>query len=130
MDEGRGEGRGMRRVVRAGFLVWLIAGATVAAPSARRAWAQSSSPEAWQRLSPEDRARARRNYERFQQLPEKDRDQIHERYQRWQNLQPEQRERLRENYESYRGLDPADRQRFEEGYEDWKQQGGNKGPHR
>jgi hypothetical protein len=115
----------MWRNVCASVVLAAVAGVAVAAPSVR---AQEAPPGAWQRLSPEDRARARQNYERFQQLPEKDRERIHERYQRWQNLQPEQRERLRENYESYRGLDPTERERFEQGYRDWKQQRG--GPER
>lgn len=118
----------MRRIVCTGVLVWAVARVAL---SARPVWAQQGPPpETWQRLSPEERAKARRNYERFQQLPEKDREQIHERYQRWQNLQPEQREQLRENYESYRGLNPTERERFENGYKDWKEQRGGKGSRR
>jgi hypothetical protein len=108
----------MRRIMWAGLLGWAIGGALAPVSLPRVVWAESP-PEAWQRLSPEQRARARRNYERFQQLPEKDRERIEQRYRRWQRLEPEQRERMRENYESYRGLDPAERERFEKGYEEW-----------
>ncbi len=117
----------MGRSACATLVLWAVAGIALSALPVR---AQGPSPEAWQRLSPEERARARRNYERFQQLPEKDRQGIHERYQRWQNFRPEQRERLRENYESYRDLNPTERQRFDNGYRDWKQQGGGAGPDR
>jgi hypothetical protein len=111
-------GDGVGRYVCAGVLAGVVI--LGALPWAGPADVHGQSPDAWQRLSPEEKERVRREYERFQQLPEQDRDRVHERYRRWQSLQPEQRRQLRENYENYRDLGPGERQRFDEGYRHWK----------
>ena len=66
-----------RNVCTTPLLLWVLAALTLSALPVR-----AQGPETWQRLSPEERARARRNYERFQQLPEQDRQRLNERYQR------------------------------------------------
>lgn len=57
----------------------------------------------WNDLSPEDRERALRNYERYQSLSPEKREDVEKRYEKWKRLPSAERDRYRRRYEDYRG---------------------------
>jgi hypothetical protein len=80
----------------------------------------------WEDLSPQDRDRAMRNYQRYKKLPEDQRRQLDQSYERWRGMNPGDRDRVRRNYQSYRQLDRKQREDFGQRYKQW-QGGGGKG---
>ncbi len=74
----------------------------------------------WEKLSPTERQRALRNFQRFQQLSPKQKKTLEQRYNRWRSLPSEERKRIRKNYERYQQLDPYEKEDFEERYRKWK----------
>lgn len=74
----------------------------------------------WENLSPRERERALKNFQRFQQLSPKQQRTLEQQYHRWRSLPPEERQRIRKNYERYQRLDPYEKEEFEELYRKWK----------
>ena len=52
-----------------------------------------------ERLTPQEREQARRNYLRFKNLPPQERERIRKNFREWQRLSPEEKQRLRERYQ-------------------------------
>lgn len=67
--------------------------------AARSDW--SGTP--MERMSPEERKRIRKNYEKFKTLPPQERERIRQNFREWRQLPPEKQQRLREQY---RKMDP------------------------
>jgi hypothetical protein len=93
----------------------LLAGCLLVATSAL------GQPRSWQDLSPDERARAWRNYQRFEALPPQRRQYLEDRYQRFRAMPPNEQERLRRNYNAYRGFPPDKQRQFQQNYRRWKQ---------
>ena len=74
----------------------------------------------WKDLSPTERQRALKNFQRFQRLDPKQKRTLEQRYNRWRSLPPEERQRIRKNYERYQQLDSYEKEEFEELYRKWK----------
>ena len=74
----------------------------------------------WEDLSPRERERALKNFQRFQQLSPKRQKSLEQQYHRWRSLPPEEQQRIRENYKRYQRLDPYEKEEFEELYRKWK----------
>ena len=79
-------------------------------------------PRSWGDLSPRERERAWRNYQRFETLPPARRESLEQRYQRFRAMPPDERARVRRNYETYRGLPPDGQREFREKSRRWKKQ--------
>lgn len=56
---------------------------------------RSATAQSWREMSPAERLRALRNYERYRKAPPEKRRELQERYERWRRLPREERERLR-----------------------------------
>ncbi|HVO95240.1 MAG TPA: DUF3106 domain-containing protein [Terriglobales bacterium] len=56
----------------------------------------------WRNLSPREKDRVQRNYQRWQNLPPRDKEHLREEWNRWQNLPQDQRERLKQRFDDQR----------------------------
>lgn len=56
----------------------------------------------WRNLSPKEKDRVQRNYQRWQNLPPRDKEHLREEWNRWQNLPQDQRDRLKQRYDDQR----------------------------
>jgi hypothetical protein len=63
-------------------------------------WAADS--ENWRNLSPKEKDKVLRNYQRWQNLPPQDKEHLREEWDRWQRLPEDRRERLKRRYEEQR----------------------------
>src|SRR5260370_382189 len=97
----------MKARVLAGHLVLL---AIVLGAILEVAWGQTPQIEGLDRLTPEERAIAERNLERWQQMTPEQRARARE---RWRKIPPEERERLREQWKS---ATPEERERLRQQY--------------
>jgi len=59
--------------------------------------------EDWRSLSPREKERIRRNYQRWENLPSQDKEHLREEWKRWQSLPKDRRERLKQRYDEQRG---------------------------
>ena len=74
------------------------------------AWGQTTAPvQGLDNLTPEERALAERNLERWQWLSPEERARALENYRRWKSMTPEEREAARQNYRRFRQLTPDQR---------------------
>lgn len=64
--------------------------------------AVSAADDGWRRLTPSEKERVLRNYQRWQNLPPQDKERLREQWNRWQRLPQDRRERLKERYEQRR----------------------------
>ena len=55
--------------------------------------------ESWDDLSPSQRDRALKNYQRYMDLPQEKRHDIDRRYEKWKNLPPVDQERFRKKHQ-------------------------------
>jgi len=62
----------------------------------------------WEKMTPEQRIRARERYEHFKQLPPEEQARIRERYEHFHQLSPEQRHELREQWDK---MSPEERRK-------------------
>ena len=86
------------------------------------AWGQQSSPPAIQgldKLSPEERALAERNLERWQRMTPEERARALENYRHWRSMTPEEREAARQNYRRFRQLTPDQRAQILKDFQRW-----------
>ena len=81
----------------------------------------ASAQRSWSDLSPGERERAWRNYQRFEALPEDRRQHLEDRYQRFREMPQNEQQRMRRNYDAYRELPPDQRQQFHRKYERWRE---------
>jgi hypothetical protein len=65
----------------------------------------------WRNLSPREKDRIQRNYQRWQNLPSQDKEHLREEWNRWQRLPQDRRERLKQRYDEQRGNRDRDRNR-------------------
>ncbi len=63
------------------------------------AWTASDN---WRNLSPREKDRILRNYQRWQDLPPKDKQHLREEWHRWQNLPKDRRDRLKQRFDDER----------------------------
>ncbi len=93
-----------------------------------RAEADSSSirfrtvEQSWHDLSPTERERALKNFQRFQQLPGDRKQDLQDAYDRWQKLPGSERERIQKNYERYREMNSDEKEEFRLKYKHWQSQ--------
>jgi Protein of unknown function (DUF3106) len=80
----------MKRVV-----VSILFSALLLSPLA--GWAANG--DNWRNLSPQEKDKVRRNYQRWQNLPPQDKEHLREEWDRWQRLPQDRRERLKQRYE-------------------------------
>jgi hypothetical protein len=60
--------------------------------------------ESWDDLSPNQRERALKNYQRYMELPPKKRHDIDQHYEKWKKLAPSDQDRFRKKHDEYRGM--------------------------
>jgi hypothetical protein len=65
----------------------------------------------WRNLSPREKDRIRRNYQRWENLPSQDKEHLREEWNRWQRLPQDRRDRLKQRYDEQRGNRDRDRDR-------------------
>jgi len=56
----------------------------------------------WRNLSPREKDRVLRNYQRWQDLPPKDKEHLRDEWNRWQNLPKDRRDRLKQRFDEQR----------------------------
>jgi hypothetical protein len=56
----------------------------------------------WRSLSPREKERVRRNYQRWENLPSQDKEHLREEWNRWQSLPKDRRDRLKQRYDEQR----------------------------
>lgn len=78
--------------------------------------------QSWDDLSPTERERALKNFERFQQLPGERKQDLQDAYDRWQKLPGSERERIQKNYERYRKMNSDEKEEFRLKYKHWQSQ--------
>ena len=115
--------RSLARKSRDAIVALLVAGILVGPASAD----PPRFAQRWEDLSPQDRDRAMRNYQRYKKLPEDQRRQLDQSYERWRGMNPGDRDRVRRNYQSYRQLDRQQREDFGRRYKQWRGGGGKHG---
>jgi hypothetical protein len=81
----------------------------------------------WDDLSPDQRQKALKNYQRYKQLPEQDRRSIERSYESWRGMKPSERDQIRQKYNTYRQMSPAQRRELDQRYQGGK---GGKGRQR
>ncbi|HEU4639729.1 MAG TPA: DUF3106 domain-containing protein [Candidatus Binatia bacterium] len=64
-------------------------------------WAANSADD-WRNLSPKEKDKVLRNYQRWQNLPPQDKEHLREEWDRWQRLPQDRRDRLKQRYEEQR----------------------------
>jgi len=69
------------------------------------------------RLSPEDRAQAERNLQKWREMTPEQRQRAVDNYRQWQSLSPEERQTARQNDQRLRRMSPADRARVQEDFQ-------------
>ena len=69
----------------------------------------SAADNDWRNLSPKEKDRVRRNYQRWQDLPSPDKEHLREEWNRWQRLPKDQRDRLKQRYDEQRRSRDRDR---------------------
>lgn len=62
----------------------------------------------WRNLSPREKERVQRNYQRWQSLPPQDKEHLREEWNRYRSLPKEQQERIKQRYNDQRRNRPAD----------------------
>lgn len=62
----------------------------------------SAADNDWRNLSPKEKDRVLRNYQRWEKLPSQDKEHLREEWNRWQRLPKDQRERLKQRYDEQR----------------------------
>lgn len=72
------------------------------------AWAANDD---WRNLSPKEKERVLRNYQRWQSLPSQDKEHLREEWNRWQRLPEDRRDRLKQRYNDERRDRDRDRDR-------------------
>src|SRR3989449_10869183 len=91
----------MRARWLSGLLVLLV---LLAAGIPEVAWGQTTPMEGLEKLSPEERAIAERNLERWRSLSPEERARVVENYRPWKTMSPEEQRRPRESFEQLKGL--------------------------
>jgi|InoplaM3SPM_1038593.scaffolds.fasta_scaffold11798_2 uncharacterized protein DUF3106 len=71
----------------------------------------SAASDDWRNLSPREKDRVLRNYQRWQNLPSQDKQHLRDEWNRWQQLPEDRRERLKQRYNEQRGNRDRDRNR-------------------
>src|SRR2546425_512551 len=74
------------------------------------AWGQTPGP-GLENLTPEERAVAERNLERWQRMTPEERERITRNWERWRKMTPEERQQLRERW---RHMTPEEREQLRE----------------
>ena len=106
------------------MLVLSLLGATV--PTNSQAQIRHSSAvvriaeQTWGDLSPAERERALKNFQRFQQLPKERKRDLQDSYDRWQELPTAERKRILDNYNRYRKMDSDQKDEFRLKYKRWR----------
>jgi hypothetical protein len=82
-----------RFVIYFGFCLFLL--------SPLSGWSQAGR-ENWHDLSPKEKERVRRNYQRWQNLPPQDKEHLRDEWNRWRSLPEDRRDQLKRRYEDMR----------------------------
>jgi hypothetical protein len=56
----------------------------------------------WRKLSPKEKDRIIRNYERWEKLPPKDKEHLREEWNRWNNMSEDRRDQLKRRFDDRR----------------------------
>ena len=62
----------------------------------------SAASDDWRNLSPKEKDRVQRNYQRWKNLPSQDKEHLREEWNRWQRLPQDRRDRLKQRYNDQR----------------------------
>jgi hypothetical protein len=62
----------------------------------------SAASDNWRKMSPKEKDKVQRNYERWQTLPPQDKEHLREEWNRWQSLPQDRRDRLKQRYDDQR----------------------------
>jgi len=75
-------------------------------------WTLAGSPLAgaadWRNLTPKEKDKIQRNYQRWEKLPPQDKNHLRDEWDRYQRLPPDERDRLRQRYDDQRRRRPGD----------------------
>lgn len=58
--------------------------------------------DSWRNLSPKEKDKIQRNYQRWETLPPQNKEHLREEWDRWQRLPPDRRDKLKKRYEEQR----------------------------
>ena len=81
------------------FVVSILLSALLLSPLAGLA---ANSSDDWRNLSPKEKDKVLRNYQRWQHLPPQDKEHLRDEWDRWQRLPQDRRDRLKQRYEEQR----------------------------
>ena len=56
----------------------------------------------WRNLSPKEKDKIQRNYQRWEKLPPREKEHLRDEWDRWQRLPQDERDRLRQRYDDQR----------------------------
>jgi hypothetical protein len=76
---------------------WALGFFLLLAIGPKTAWAAD-----WQHMSPKEKDKIQRNYQRWEKLPPQDKEHLREQWGRWQRLPQDERDRLRQRYDDQR----------------------------
>jgi hypothetical protein len=62
----------------------------------------AASAADWQHLSPKEKDKIQRNYQRWEKLAPQDKEHLRDQWNRWQRLPQDERDRLRQRYDEQR----------------------------
>ena len=62
----------------------------------------------WRNLTPKEKDKIQRNYQRWEKLPPQDKNHLRDEWDRWQRLPQDERDRLRQRYDDQRRRRPGD----------------------
>jgi len=62
----------------------------------------------WRNMSPKEKEKIQRNYQRWEKLPPQDKEHLREEWDRWRRLPQDERDRLRQRYDDQRRRRPND----------------------
>jgi hypothetical protein len=78
--------------------------------------------QTWDQLTPDQRERARRNFEAYRRLPPDRQRDVDRRFDQWQHMGSGEKARVRRNYDSYRQMSPDQRRDFGRRYQLYKRE--------
>lgn len=62
----------------------------------------SAANDNWRKLSPKEKDKIIRNYERWEKLPPQDKDHLREEWNRWQRMPQDQRDHIKQRFNNQR----------------------------
>jgi len=85
------------------------------------AWGQTTRMEGLEKLSPEERAIAERNLERWRSLSPEERARVVENYRHWKSMSAEEQRAARESFKRFKALPRDEKARILQDFQRWNE---------